>query len=130
MNNPNHLFSVTQWRRLVLLFMAWQLTRIWTAFAWRTILAEFSAQPGVWFNVCSGVFWFIIGGILLRKLAHPKPGLRKWLIGASAGYSVWFWSEALLLQQSRANWLFIASVNLAVLIILYIFSNYIEERGV
>jgi hypothetical protein len=127
----NQSFPVTQLRRLVLIFMSWNLLRLWTAISWRGVLSEFSANPGIWYNILVAAFWAGCGFWLWWMLARARPGARMWLLIASAGFSLNFWFETLvLISQPRLNWPFMLVVNIVVLLVVTIFSNYIEERGV
>ena len=50
---------------------------------------------------------FILWGIWQRKAWAAKL-----LLGASAGYTVWYWSERLIWQNPHPNWPFAVIVNL------------------
>ena len=127
----NQSFPVTQLRRLVLLFAGWHLLRLWTALMWHEVLDEFSSRPGLWYNLASGMFWLAAGLWIWWMLARGISGARKWVLGVASGFTIWFWIENfLLLGQLRANWPFMLLINLSALIVVFLLSNYIEERGV
>lgn len=51
------------------------------------------------------------------------------LLGAAAGYSVWHWSERLLLQNPRPNVVFVAIVHLACFILIYFTSKSLSREA-
>jgi hypothetical protein len=100
---------------LVLTLSAWNGLRLWTVLAWHQVLDEFSANPTSEVVAVSSVIWMVTGIILLWSLWQKKAWATKLLLGASAGYSVWYWSEHLIWQTPHPNWLFAVIVNLALL---------------
>lgn len=111
MNKP--LFRVTLLHLLVLTLSAWNGLRLWTALAWQDVLTEFSASPPPIITAISGAIWMVIGFILLWSIWQKKAWAAKLLIFATAGYSLWYWSERLIWQNPHPNWPFAVIVNLA-----------------
>src|SRR3990172_8559710 len=114
MNKPP--FRVTLLLLLVLFLTVWNGLRLWTAIAWHNVLNEFSAQPISTITAVSGAIWMMIGIILLWSIGQKKTWAAKLLLGTSAGYTVWYWSERLIWQNPHPNWPFAVIVNLVVLI--------------
>jgi hypothetical protein len=54
----------------------------------------------------------VIGIILVWGVWQKKTWAAKMLLGASAGYTGWYWSERLIWQTPHPNWLFAVIVNL------------------
>jgi len=104
---------------LVLFLTAWNAMRLWTSIAWRETLIEFAAKPGPIVSAVSGALWMITGVILSWGMTQGKAWAGKMLIGAAAGYSVWYWIERLVWQAPRANWLFAVIFNLVLLIFIF-----------
>jgi len=111
MNKPP--FRVTLLHILVLTLSAWNGLRLWTALAWQHVLTEFSASPPPIITAISGAFWMVAGIILFWSLWQKKACASKLLVGTTAGYSVWYWSERLLWQNPHPNGVFAVIVNLA-----------------
>ncbi len=111
-------FRVTLLYWLVLTITAWNGLRLWTALAWRNTLNEFSTQPTATIIAISGAVWMIIGIILIWSIWQKKAWSAKLLLGAAAGYTVWYWSERFIWQNPHPNWLFAVIVNLALLIFI------------
>jgi len=122
-----HSLRVTLLYLLVLTLSAWNGLRLWTALAWRNILDEFSAQPTPIITAISGAIWMVTGIILIWSLWQKKAWAWKMLIGAAAGYTVWYWSERLLWQNPHPNGLFAVIVNLA-LIVFILFTSKLLAR--
>jgi hypothetical protein len=116
MNKPP--FRVTLLLSLVLILTAWNVLRLWTALAWRNVLNEFSAQPISTVIAVSSAFWTVAGITLLWSIWHKKAWAAKLLIGASAGYTIWYWSERLVWQIPHPNWPFAVIVNLVLMIFI------------
>jgi len=116
MNRPPFRVTLLYW--LVLTITAWNALRLWTALAWRNVLDEFSAQPASTVIAASGTAWIVIGVILFWSIWQKKAWAVKLLLGASTGYSLWYWSERLILQNPHPNWLFAVIVNLALLVFI------------
>lgn len=103
---------------LVLSLITWNALRLWTSLAWRDVLNEFSVQPSPTVTALSGAIWVITGLILIWSIGQKKAWSAKLLLGASAGYTVWYWTERLVWQNPHPNWLFAVIVNLAALIFI------------
>jgi len=99
---------------LVLTLSAWNGLRLWTALIWHNALDEFSAEPAFTIIISSAI-WMVTGIILIWGLWQEKAWAVKLLLGASAGYTVWYWSERLIWQTPHPNWLFAVIVNLGLL---------------
>ena len=115
-------FRVTLLLWLVFFLTAWNAARLWTAIAWHNVLAEYSAQPTSTITAISGAFWMVTGLILVWSIWQKKAWTAKLLLGASAGYTVWYWIERLVWQSPHPNWPFAVIVNL-VLIIFILFTT-------
>jgi hypothetical protein len=111
-------FRVTLLLWLVLFLTAWNALRLWTALAWRNVLNEFSAQPIPAITAASGAIWMVTGVVIVWSIWQKKAWAAKLLIGASAGYTVWYWSERLVWQNPHPNWLFAVIVNLVLFIFI------------
>ena len=103
---------------LVLSLTTWNALRLWTSLAWQNVLNEFSVQPSPMVTAGSGAFWVITGIILVWSILQKKAWATKLLIGAAAGYTVWYWTERFVWQNPHPNWLFAVIVNLAVIIFI------------
>lgn len=112
-------FTVTLTIWLVLILASWNALRAWTSIAWQNILMEFSVQLPPMINTISGILWFLTGIVLLIGMWQKKAWSSKLLLGAAAGYTVWYWSERFIWQNPRPNVLFAILVNLACLIVIY-----------
>lgn len=125
----NFPFRVTLLLCLVLIFTAWNILRISTALSWQATLNEFNIQPTVWVIVVSGIFWALTGLILIWSIWQEKAWAKKMLLGAVAGYTIWYWSERFFLwQMPRPNVLFAVILNLVfVLIILFTIKSLTRE---
>ena len=66
----------------------------------------------------SGAFWVITGIILVWSILQKKAWATKLLIGAAAGYTVWYWTERFVWQNPHPNWIFAVIVNLAAIIFI------------
>jgi uncharacterized membrane protein len=111
-------FRVTLLYILVLTLSAWNGLRLWTALAWHNVLDEFSAQPAATVIAVSGAVWLVTGAILIWSIWQEKAWAAKMLLGVTAGYSVWYWSERLIWQIPHPNWLFAVIVNLALIVFI------------
>jgi hypothetical protein len=107
-------FRVTLTIWLVLTITVWNILRAWTALSWQATLAEFSAKPAPWVTALSGGIWAITGIVLVWSILQRKDWASKLLIGVAAGYSIWYWSERLIWQSPRSNWLFAVVANLVI----------------
>ena len=111
-------FRVTLLYWLVLTLSAWNGLRLWTALAWHNVLDEFSAQPTSTTIAISGAIWMVTGIILIWSIWQKKAWAAKLLVGAAAGYTVWYWIERLIWKTPHPNWLFAVIVNLALLVFI------------
>ena len=111
-------FRVTLLLWLVLILTTWNFIRFWTALAWREVLNEFSSQPTSAIITVSGAVWMFIGIFILWSMWQRKAWAAKMLLGAAAGYTVWYWSERLIWQTPHPNWLFAVIVNLGLLVFI------------
>jgi len=116
MNKPT--LRVTLLLLLVLSLTMWNGLRLWTSLAWQPALNEFSARPSPIVTAFSGAVWVITGAFLLWSILQKKSWAVKLLLGAAAGYTVWYWTERLVWQNPHPNWLFAVIVNLAVLVFI------------
>lgn len=113
---------------LVLLFTSWNLLRAWTAFAWQDLLNEFSSRPSSLVIMMSGMIWALTGVLLIWSIWQGKAWTRKLLLGAAAGYSVWYWAGRLFWQIPRPNWPFAVILNLVLIIfIIYLTKSPLRE---
>ncbi len=113
---------------MVLLFTAWNMLRVWTAFAWRDLLHEFSSQPVSWVIVLSGMIWAFVGLLLIWSIWQGKAWVGKFVLGAAAGYSVWYWGGRLFWQIPRPNWPFAVILNLVLIIfVIYLTKSPLRE---
>ncbi|MBI3161761.1 MAG: hypothetical protein HYZ23_04595 [Chloroflexi bacterium] len=113
-----HPFRVTLLLWLVLCLTAWNAVRLWTALAWQNTLNEFSAQPAPAITALSGGLWLTVGIVLAWGIWQKKAWARILLLGATGSYTVWYWSERLIWQGPRPDWLFAVVVNLAGIIFI------------
>jgi hypothetical protein len=126
MNKPP--FRVTLLYALVLTLSAWNALQIWTALAWHSVLDEFSARPASAVIVASGAIWLVAAIILLWSIWQKKAWAANLLLGASAGYSVWYWSERLVWQTPHPNWMFAVILNLALLVFILFTTKSLRMR--
>jgi hypothetical protein len=57
----------------------------------------------------------VIGMLLVWGIWQRKAWTANLLPGASAGYTVWYWSERLIWESPHPNWPFAVIVNLVLL---------------
>lgn len=114
-------FRVTLLLGLVLILTAWNAIKFWTVIDWLHVLNEFSARSISVISAISSVIWMAAGIILFWGIWQKKAWAANLLLGTSAGYTVWYWSERLIWQAAHPNWLFAVIVNL-VLIIFILFT--------
>jgi hypothetical protein len=113
-------FSVTILLWLVLSLTAWNGLRLVTAIQWWNTLFEFDALPGLLYIAISGGIWLTVGIVLLWGIWRRKAWTRYALLGAGAGFTVWYWCDKLLLQSSRENWPFALGATVSLLILVMI----------
>jgi hypothetical protein len=111
-------FRVTLLLCLVLLFTAWNILRVWTALAWQGTLNEFSAQPATWIIVISGLIWALTGFLVIWSTWQAKTWAKIFVLGATAGYMVWYWGGRFIWQMPRPNWPFAVILNLLLVIFI------------
>jgi predicted PurR-regulated permease PerM len=79
------------------------------------VLNEFSSQPSSIIITVSGAIWMFAGIFTLWSIWQKKAWTAKLLLGAAAGYTIWYWSERLIWQRPHPNWPFAVIVNLVLL---------------
>ena len=62
----------------------------------------------------------MVGIGLLWGMWQAKAWIRYGLLGAGAGFTVWYWCDRLLLQTSRVNWPFALGATVLLLILVMI----------
>lgn len=112
--------SVTLLLWLVLIFTVWAGMRLVTTVQFWLTIRIFASPPGPLYIAVSGFVWLAIGIILLWSMWRKKVWARSTLLGASAGFSVWYWCDRLLLQNPRPDWLFSLAGTALLLIIVTI----------
>lgn len=127
MNRP---ISVTLTLWLVLILTIWNLIKTWTALAWRNILNEFSVSLMPEITAVISIIWVIIGLVLMWAMMQQKVWSKKMLVGTAISYTVWFWSERIIWQNSQTNTVFVVSVNIILLIIIYFATREAYERTI
>jgi len=103
---------------LVLSLTTWNGLRLWTSLAWRDVLNEFSVRPSPAVTAIIGAIWVITGITLAWSILQKKAWAAKLLLGAAAGYTVWYWSERFIWQNPHPNWTFALIVNLTILVFI------------
>jgi hypothetical protein len=121
-------FRVTLLLWLVLIVSAWNGLRLSTALLWHDVLNEFSTQP-VFIIIASSVIWMVTGIIFIWSIWQKKAWAAKLLLGASAGYTVWYWSERFIWQNPHPNWLFVVIVNLGLLAFILFTSKLLAREA-
>jgi hypothetical protein len=112
-------FRVTLLIWLVLSLTAWSALRVWTTLAWKDVLLKYSPQPSPLIITISSAAWLIVGLLSLWGIWQNQAWTSKLLLGATAGYTVWYWGERLIWQSPHPNWLFAVIVNLAIIIFIF-----------
>ncbi len=126
MTKPSFRETLLIW--LVLILTVWNVLRVSTALMWKDVLNEYSTHPAAIVTAISGMIWVVTGIFLVWSIWQKKAWTKKLLLGAAAGYSVWYWSERLVWQSPHPNWLFAVIVNLAIIIfILYTTKSLTRE---
>ena len=113
-------FSVTILLWLVLSLTAWSGMRLASAILWWRTLIEFASSPGPLYIAISGGIWLMAGIGLLWGMWQAKAWIRYALLGAGAGFGVWYWCDRLLLQSARENWPFALGATVLLLILVMI----------
>lgn len=122
-------FRVTLLMLAVLTLTAWNAVRVWTAFAWRETLMEFAPQPGPLYIGVSGALWVVVGLSVLYALVQKKAWAPRLLVGAASAYTLWYWSDRLILQTGRDNWPFTLTVNLFLLVLVFFTIKYLQREA-
>jgi len=110
-------FSVTILLWLVLSLTAWNGLRLYSAVQWWSALLEFASPPGPWYIAISAGAWLGTSILLLWGMWQAKPWIRYALLGAGAGFTVWYWCDRLFFQAPRANWPFALGATVALLVV-------------
>jgi len=98
-------------------FAAWNGLRLGEAiYFWKTI-AEFNASP-LYISI-SGAAWLITGLLLFWGLWQGKAWGWVAAISGTAGYTIWYWLDRLILQEHHANWPFVLISQIIYLPIIY-----------
>ena len=105
---------------MVLSLTMWSGLRLISAVQWWGSLLEFSTPPGPVYIAVSGGVWLAIGIGLLWGMWQVKARIRHALLGAGAGFAVWYWCDRLLFQTQRVDWLFALCITVILLIVLSI----------
>jgi hypothetical protein len=113
----------------VLFFSAWNALKAWTAIAWRDVLLEYSAQMPPTLTAGMSLLWFIIGMVAAWGIWQKKTWSAKWLPGAAAGYTAWYWVERLVWQNPRPNTVFAILATLAGLLLVIIASKSLSREA-
>jgi hypothetical protein len=79
------------------------------------VISEYSTQLTPTIIIVSSLVWLVVGIILFGSIWQRKAWANRLLFGAASGYSVWYWSERLILENPHPNWLFAVIVNLAII---------------
>lgn len=125
MNRP---ISVTLTLIVVLILTTWNLIKAWTALAWRNVLNEFSISLMPEITAVISIIWISIGLVLMWGILQKKVWSKKMLVGTATSYTVWFWSERFIWQNSQTNTMFAVSINIILLIIIYFATREAYER--
>jgi hypothetical protein len=110
--------SVTILLWLVLSLTAWSSLRLYTAIFWWSPLREFASPPGPLYTIISAGVWLVVSVVLLWGMWQAKVWIRYALLGAGAGFTVWYWCDRLLFQMPGANLPFVLFGNIVFLIVL------------
>ncbi|MCC6259219.1 MAG: hypothetical protein IT311_00035 [Anaerolineales bacterium] len=113
----------------MLIFTAWNALRVWTALAWQNALSKFNLHPSLWVIIVSGLVWALLGASLLYGIWQEKAWAKKMLIGAAAGYTVWFWGERFLFPMPRPNWLFAVILNLVLILFISFTTKSLQREA-
>ena len=113
-------FSVTILLWLVLSLTVWSILRLVSAIQWWQILSELASPPGPLYIAISASVWLLVGLVLLWGIWQAKAWIQTALLGAGAGFTVWYWCDRLFLQMSHQNWPFALGLTVLMLIIVMI----------
>lgn len=121
-------FPVTLMLWVVLILITWNLVRLWTSIAWRGILAEFSVGLSPLVGAVIAGIWIVVGVILYWNVWQGKTRAGRLLLGAAAGYTVWYWGERLFFHNPQPNLWFAGIVNLALLVLVFFANKSLSKR--
>lgn len=122
-------FSVTLTGWVVLILTSWNAIRLWTSIAWNDVLTEFSVRVAPTVSAVIAAIWVVGGVVLLWSMWRKKDWSAKFLLGMAAAYTVWYWSERLILQNPRANVPFAVILNLILLVFIYFASRSLTREA-
>jgi hypothetical protein len=112
-------FPVTLTLGVVLILSTWNALRAWTSISWSGVLAEFSVRVAPAVGAVIGMVWALVGILIYWGIWQKKAWAGKMLLGTAAGYTVWYWSERLFLQDPRPNLVFAVIINLGLLVVIF-----------
>lgn len=110
-------FSVTLMSCLVLSLIGWSAVRLIAIIRWWRMLQEYSHVYFPLYILLSAIVWLIVGLILLWGIKGKKAWIQKALIGTGVGYIIWYWCDRLFIQWQHANWLFMLSATILLLVV-------------
>lgn len=125
MNRP---IAVTLTLVMVLILTLGNLTKAWSALAWRNVLTEFSVNIMPEMTALISIIWVVVGSVLFWGILQKKVWRKKMLIGTALSYSVWLWSERLIWQNQKTNTVFSILLNIVIFIIIYFATREAYER--
>ena len=127
-------FSATTLLSVVLCLTVWNAIRLYAAVSDWDALAEFAPRPGPPYIAATASFWTLSGLALFNFLRRPNARARTFSAIYVFSYTAWVWTDRILLQQARPNWMFALSMMLAfvILFVLLLFDkelrNYYLQR--
>jgi len=120
--------TVTILAVFVLFITAWSGIRAYSAIANWQVLKEFGANP--LYILVTGLFWTVAGLWLFRAIWEGHRYAIRAGLGAAGLYTVWYWSDRLILQPSPApNSLFSIVVSAVLLVIFIIILSIPASKG-
>jgi hypothetical protein len=122
-------FPVTLTLWVVLILSTWNALRAWTSISWSGVLAEFSVRVAPAVSAVIGMVWALIGILVYWGVWQKKAWAGKMLLGAAAGYTVWYWSERLFLQNPRPNLVFAVIINLGLLVVIFFATKSLSREA-
>ena len=122
-------FSVTLTGWVVLILTSCNAIRLWTSIAWNDVLIECSVRVAPTVSAVIAAIWVVGGVVLLWSMWRKKDWSAKFLLGMAAAYTVWYWSERLILQNPRANVPFAVILNLILLVFIYFASRSLTREA-
>ncbi len=101
---------------MVLSLTAWNASGFFTAVAWSGVLSEFSTRPETVYIAAARALWTSVGLFLMWSLWRGKRWTRSAFMLAAAAYTVWDWTDRLLIRGwVPPNWPFSLAVTLLLL---------------